>query len=240
MNDDRRRQRLLWRIHRRYQTVRQHVKIGDIELDFLRIADPNRVLDELAEQEDRREKLTGQRKSGDELHLPYWAELWESSLGLGEFLAQRVQSWPFKVQEPRVLDLGCGMGLAGTLAAALGARVLFADLEPEALLFAVVNSWPWRKQVRARRVDWRVDEIQEKFDLILGADVLYERAQWEFLERFWRKHVGGSGRLLLGEPGRQTGEIFVPWIAQRGWGMQQFEQTVAGRRIRIFQLELDG
>src|SRR5262245_66037430 len=98
-----------------------------------------------------------------------------------------------------VLDLGCGMGLSGTAAAALGARVLFADLEAAALLFARLNSVPYRGRVRTRQTDWRRDNLGERFDLILGADILYERKQWENLEPFWRAHLAPSGSILLGE-----------------------------------------
>ena len=79
---------------------------------------------------------------------------------------------------PQVLDLGCGMGLAGTVAAALGAHVLFADLEPPALLFAALNSLPWRDRIRTRRTNWRTDDLGQQFPLILGADILYEKQQW--------------------------------------------------------------
>jgi predicted nicotinamide N-methyase len=137
-----------------------------------------------------------------------------------------------------VLDLGCGMGLAGTAAAALGAQVMFADIETPALLFARLNSLPWKSQVTARRLNWRTDHLDAKFDVILGADILYEKAQWEFLEPFWRSHLGADGVVLLGEPGRQTGDLFIDWMSQRSWRMQLFQEPVPHRAkpIRIFRL----
>ncbi len=140
----------------------------------------------------------------------------------------------------RVLDLGCGMGLSGTAAAALGASVLFADLEPPALLFAQLNSLPFSDRIRTRRLNWQADQLDERFDLILGSDILYERQQWEFLDPFWRSHLEPRGQLLLGEPGRQTGEAFMEWIAKRGWKLVQSQQNVPSRAapIRIFQLSL--
>src|SRR5689334_2532686 len=117
--------RLLARIHRRYQTKSQTLHIGPLKIPFTRIADPDVVLDQVAAEEDRREKQSGQRHEGEELHLPYWAELWESGLGIGQMLVAS----PDLVRGKKVLDLGCGMGLAGTVAAASGANVLFADLE---------------------------------------------------------------------------------------------------------------
>src|SRR5881394_981892 len=119
--------RLLARIHRRYQTKFETLLIGRLQIPFTRIADPDVVLDQVAAEEDRREKLSGQRHEGEELHLPYWAELWESGLGIGQMLVTS----PQLVSGKNVLDLGCGMGLAGTVAAALGANVLFADLEAD-------------------------------------------------------------------------------------------------------------
>jgi len=215
-------QHLLWRIHRRYQTRTQTLRFGPLSIPFTRIADPDRVLDQVAQEEDRQEKVSGRRLDGDCLHLPYWAELWDSALGLAQVLVH-------DGVHGSVLDLGCGMGLAGTVAAAMGASVLFGDLEPPALLFAALNSLPWRQRVRTRRIDWRTVSLNERFDLILGADIVYERTQWPHLEPFWRRHLAAGGSVLLGEPGRQTGELFEQWILQHGWTLQRRQQAVETR-----------
>jgi predicted nicotinamide N-methyase len=130
------------------------------------------------------------------------------------------------------------MGFAGTVAAMLGHRVTFADIETPALLFARLNSIAYRDRVRIRRIDWKRDRLGEKFDLILGADVLYDREQWEHLEPFWRAHLCTAGVVLLGEPGRQTGEMFDDWIRSRGWLMERSEQRVSTRElpIRLFRI----
>src|SRR5579859_1221385 len=86
INTDRLRSRLLWRIQRRYVMRTSKVQIGPLELEFTRIADPDRVLDEVAEEADRREKVTGRREQDEHLHLPYWAELWDSAMGMGQVL----------------------------------------------------------------------------------------------------------------------------------------------------------
>jgi predicted nicotinamide N-methyase len=228
-----RRQRLLARIHRRYVTTTQAVRVGSLIFDFTRITDPDLVLDEVAAEADRRERVSGLREPDEHLHLPYWAELWDSAAGIGQFLVGKPAAPPADV-----LDLGCGMGLSGTVAAALGASVLFADVEPPALLFAQVNSLPWANRVRTRQLNWQTDRLAEQFNLILGADILYERAQWEFLEPFWQHHLAPDGILLLGEPGRQTGDLFIHWIVQRGWKLQIFEEKVPTREkpVRIFEL----
>src|SRR5688572_23585969 len=91
---DRLRRHLLYRIHQRYETSTQRLCFGDAEFDFTRIKDPDRVLDEVAEEEDRREKRSGNRREGDELHLPYWAELWDSATGVGQFLFEHYSTYP--------------------------------------------------------------------------------------------------------------------------------------------------
>jgi predicted nicotinamide N-methyase len=157
-------------------------------------------------------------------------------MGIGQLLVARRAEFAGRT----ALDLGCGMGLAGTIAARIGMRVLFADLEPPALLFAQLNSLPDAARVRTRRLNWQTDRLDERFDLILGADILYERKQWDSLELFWRAHLAAGGTVLLGEPGRQTGEMFIEWIAPKGWSLQQHSEVVATRAtpIRIFELRL--
>lgn len=214
----------------------QIVRFGDaIELPFTRVADPDRVLDEVAEEEDRRDRLGGQRHE-DPLHLPYWAELWESAGGIAQHLVKQ----PDALAGAKVLDLGCGQGLSGCAAAAMKAHVLFADLEPPALLFARLNSLPFAPRVRTRRFNWQTDRLDERFDIILGADILYERKQWEYLEPCWRAHLERDGQVLLGEPGRQTGDLFMEWIGPRGWWLEGLQEPVPTREkpIRIFRLSL--
>jgi predicted nicotinamide N-methyase len=225
------RRRLLHRIQRQFQTVTRKLTVGELTFDFTRIADPDVVLDQVVEEADRRERVSGKREHDEDLHLPYWAEFWDSGMGIAQHLLKQPAPW-------RVLDLGCGMGFAGTVAAALGGHVLFADLEPPALLFASLNSLPWRAQVRTRRVNWRTDHLDERFDLIIGADILYERAQWEFLDPFWRRHLAPGGTVLLGEPGRQTGDLFPEWIVQQKWQLNSLQEIVSTRPVpvRLFQL----
>jgi predicted nicotinamide N-methyase len=228
----RRRQRLLARIRRKYEIAEEPFVIGPLRFTFTRVKDPDRVLDQVCNEEDSRETKTGERLAGNDLHLPYWAELWDSSIGVGHFL---VKSNP---KTPRVLDLGCGMGLAGTVAAAIGHPVLLADIETPALLFAKLNTLPYSHRVRIRKLNWQRDHLGEQFDLIIGADVVYERAQWEYLEPFWREHLAPQGEVLLGEPGRGTGDLFGEWITNRGWSLRLFEQAIPSRKnpIRLFQL----
>jgi predicted nicotinamide N-methyase len=228
----RRRGRLLARIQRYYDTAEEIFVIGPMRVNFTRVRNPDVVLDEICGREDRREQGGEDRRTGNDLHLPYWAELWDSSIGLGHFLVRR------EARNQRVLDLGCGMGLAGTVAAAMGHAVLLADLESPALLFARLNTLPFNTRTRTRQLNWQRDRLGETFDLILGADVVYEREQWQYLEPFWQAHLAEAGSVLLAEPGRQTGDLFAEWITQRGWTLSRHEQVIPLRErpIRLFEL----
>lgn len=212
---ERERQALLRQLRARYRTRTDPLTLGPMTVEFVRCADPDAVLDEVASEADAAEKASGVRDpTGDTLHLPYWAELWDSSFVVGAMLAGS------DLSRLRVLDLGCGMGLTAAAAAYAGASVVAADLEPPALQFTRLNTWPWRQRVTVRETNWQTDDLGERFPLIVGADILYERAQWPYLDRFFRRHLAEDGRVLLGEPGRQTGEAFVPWAKDAGWSAE--------------------
>jgi predicted nicotinamide N-methyase len=227
----RRRRALLSRIHRRYPTITEQIGFGEITIEFTRIADPDRVLDDVVAEEDRREKTTGVRLA-DPPHLPYWAELWDSAAVLARrFSREKI------LPDAHVLDLGCGMGLAGAAAAAMGARVLLGDLETTPLLLARLNTLPYADRADVRRLDWRVDRLDKQFDIILGSDIVYEKSQWAFLEPFFQIHLAPGGKILLGEPHRQTGQLFIPWIEQRNWQVTESNETALdAKRIRILEL----
>ena len=60
-------------------------------------------------------------------------------------MAERLMELDLKDQS--VLDLGCGLGLTGIVAAAQQAQVLMGDNAVPSLLFAELNSWPWKDRI---------------------------------------------------------------------------------------------
>jgi len=222
---------LMDRIGRRYRVVPQPIRLGELGLRFFRIADPDTVLDETVAEEDRRLRAPATHKN-DPPRMPYWAELWDSALALGQVIARSFDGFG------TVLDLGCGMGLAGAAAAARGGNVVLADLETPALLLARLNTLAWHDRVHVRRVNWQKDNLHRRFDLILGADILYERAQWPFLEKFWQMHLSTGGQIMLAEPCRSGCDEFQKWISACGWNVSFALEPVSTSvgQTRIFQL----
>ena len=107
----------------------------------------------------------------------YWAFCWGSGLGLAQFLLAR----PSLVAGKHVIDLGSGSGVAGIAAARAGAaRVTACDLDADARLATAVNA-----QINAVDLDIvdDLDAISEAADLLLMADVLYDRGNWPLLEQ---------------------------------------------------------
>ena len=48
--------------------------------------------------------------------------------------------------------------------------------------------------------------------------------------------------VLLGEPGRVTGDDFLPWISERGWKLEVASEQIATREkpVRILRVTLTG
>jgi predicted nicotinamide N-methyase len=111
----------------------------------------------------------------------YWAFCWAS----GQVLARWLLDNPEQVRGRTVLDFGCGSGVAAIAAAKAGAaRVLACDLDPDALLAARLNAE--LNAVELIFVD-DFERIAGEIDLILVADVLYDRANLAWLPRFMRR-----------------------------------------------------
>jgi len=108
---------------------------------------------------------------------PYWAFCWASGQVLAAFLEERPQ-W---VRGRRVLDLGCGSGVAGIAAALAGAaRVIACDLDPVALAATRCNAR--RNGVHLALLS-DLDQLDEPVDVVLVADVLYDRENLPLLAR---------------------------------------------------------
>ncbi len=180
---------------------------SETTVDVTRPADTDRLLDLIA---------------GDpEQNLPYWAEIWPSGIALaGDILAH-----PGRVRAGRVLELGCGVGVTAAVALASGARLTVTDYAPEALVLTRVTCLrhAGHEPDRAERLNWRDPAAlralagDQPFDVVLGADLLYERRDIVPLLAALDILIAPGGALWLAEPGRPPAAEFLEVLKRGGW-----------------------
>lgn len=108
----------------------------------------------------------------------YWSFCWAS----GQVLAQYLLDNPALAEGKRVIDFGTGSGVAAIAAALAGAReVVACDLDPGALIAAEANAA--LNGVTLTLCDNWFERIGE-FDLVIAADVLYDRDNMSLLDDF--------------------------------------------------------
>jgi predicted nicotinamide N-methyase len=131
--------------------------------------------------------------------IPYWARVWPSGRALVDFLATR------DLAGGRVLELGCGLGLASAAAARAGATVLATDRSPDAVVFAAHNLALNELEGEVALVDWREPRLLldgAPWDLVIAADVLYTHQAVDTLLRLLPKLTRPRGEALLADPSR--------------------------------------
>jgi predicted nicotinamide N-methyase len=159
------------------------------DLAVLRPRDSEALLDEHAFEADE--------------FIPYWAELWPSGVALARAISGRA------LKGARVLELGCGLGLPSIAAAQGGGRVLATDWSPVAIDRLRDNAARNGVRLELEVVSWTAPESlleRAPFDLVLAADVLYERRNVEPLAELLPR-LGGE--VLVADPGRPPLEDFL-------------------------------
>jgi predicted nicotinamide N-methyase len=176
--------------------VEEVVALDGRDLRLLRPRDAEALLDEEAFEHEE--------------YLPYWADLWPSSLALARAVAARA------LRGARTLELGCGLGLPSIAAALAGGRVLATDWAPDAIAMARANAERNGAQVETLVCSWTDPApLVERapWDLVLASDVLYEArnadALLPLLPRLGRE-------VWLADPGRPPAARFLE-LAAHEW-----------------------
>ncbi len=146
--------------------------------------------------------------------IPYGLLLWESAIALANMIAAH----PEAIQGKQILELGCGVGLSGVVAQALGGIITQTDHEPRALRLsahnAAANDVGGISQFQA---DWRDWQHAAQYDLILGADIVYERAVHPLLAAIFARSLAPGGEIWLADPGRPHTLDFLSALEDGGW-----------------------
>jgi predicted nicotinamide N-methyase len=137
--------------------------------------------------------------------LPYWADVWPSSIVLAGKLLE------MDGNGRTALELGCGVGLSTLAATSAGFDVLSTDYYEDALDVTRANVFRnLGTTARTRLVDWRhIPKDLGTFDLVFASDVLYEKEYALLLPIILCRLLAPKGFALIADPGRVAAPMFL-------------------------------
>ncbi len=177
--------------HRKYETDISSLAIGDQDFKFF----VPKSLDPFLDKEDVFSDF------------PLWSKIWEASI----VLANHMAAMPV---DPRkhLLEIGCGIGLVGTVAARCGHRITMTEYNRDALNFARanarVNHTIESSEPGIVELDWTKPALEGSFDMILGSEVVYKEEYFEPLLGLFRRYLKPGGEIILAEGLRKTSMEF--------------------------------
>ncbi|MGO9572170.1 MAG: class I SAM-dependent methyltransferase [Desulfomonilaceae bacterium] len=145
----------------------------------------------------------------------------------------------------RIVELGCGLGLAGITAGLCGAEVLFTDYVPEALEFARKNAQLnglTDQTIESALLDWEEPGEIEPFSIVLGSEILYDYFFHGSLIRLLQTILEPSGTIILADRKRLVVTRFLGRLTDAGFRCVETRSQVAfagfpEQEISIFTLD---
>jgi len=199
----------------RYKVAFEPLKIKDHRLQLLKITDLEQI-------------LAGKDPLKDVSTFPFWIRLWEAAIVLSEFIA----GLPCE-RETTVLELGAGLGAPGLTAAAAGFSVTLTDYEELILDFERINAAASKlENVRFALLDWLKPPEMERYDIIIGAEILFREEFFQPLLDVLRKALKPDGVVYLAHDiKRRSLEPFLKMAEQ--------EYRIAASQRKLKSLEED-
>lgn len=148
---------------------------------------------------------------------PLFGVLWASS----EILARIMHT--HEIKGKRILEVGCGIGLASLVLNKRLADITATDYHPEAENFLIVNTELNQSDIIPfKRTGWD-DEISDLglFDIIIGSDLLYESGHSQSLSEFIHQHAKPQCKIILIDPGRKHHANFSKKMINLGYSHSQ-------------------
>jgi predicted nicotinamide N-methyase len=166
---------------------------------------------------------------------PLFGCIWPSGLALAARLARRP-----RVLGERLLEIGCGLGLASLIGHRLGMDMTASDCHPLAARFLARNLRLNRlAPMKYRHGHWTAaatapdsanppaqaahagHRVQGPFDLIIGSDILYERDPDGHLALFIARHAGPQAEVWIVDPDRANRPAFHRHMAAAGFRVEE-------------------
>jgi len=159
---------------------------------------------------------------------PLFGMLWPSAA----MLAARLAARPVIAGE-RILEIGCGLALASLVCHRRGADVTASDRHPLTAEFLAenlrLNGLPpmkylhgdWAADGPAAPVDAAAEAGDDRFDLVVGSDLLYERDASGDLARFVDRHAKAASEVWIVDPDRGNRPAFNRRMEEAGFARRE-------------------
>lgn len=142
------------------------------------------------------------RRDDESLGWRYWDRIWPSSVAFSEYLIH--QFFPSKLTGTKVLEIGCGAGIPGVVAAQLGAFTMFSDMVP-VTLEAVKETCRLNhiSNFDTCTLDWSEKiETKERYDFVIGCEVFYDEAILADIAHVLEQLLAPGGKGMFCDPNR--------------------------------------
>ena len=205
--------RLYETIKNQYKVAFEPLKIQGHQLQILKIQDLEAL-------------LQGKDPLKDVTTFPFWVRLWEAALVLAEFIA----TVP-KDAGPTLLELGAGLGVPGLVAAAAGFQVTLTDYEELILDFERINAAASKLEgVEVAKLDWLNPSELNRYDVIVGAEILFRDVFFEPLLEILRRSIKPDGVIYLAHDSKR--QSLQPFLKM---AEKEYTISVSRRRLKSFE-----
>ncbi|SJZ54460.1 class I SAM-dependent methyltransferase [Novilysobacter spongiicola] len=205
-----------------YTTIQQLIRIGGIDYRIRALSD----LQQFSDPDGHAARLG--------ISSAQWClfgQLWPA----GQLLAEAMSS--FDIGGKRILEIGCGLGLASLVLKRRGADVVASDIHPNAEPFlaynAALNGLP---AVPYRQLQWDVPlPALGRFDVIIGSDILYERGHALLLASLMDRHLNPTAEIVVSDPGRGNSNPFTRELARMGFQASEVRAAMGPSDLAPFR-----
>lgn len=172
--------KVLKRLRKRFSVDFAPLQINDLQLNILKVTD----LEQLLGGKDPFENVS---------EFPFWIKLWESSMVLAGLMASLPPD-----PDKKILELGAGLAAPGLVASARGFQVTLSDYEPHILDFERVSAAAsGLDTIDFKIIDWKKPPEMEKFDIIIGAEILFRDEFFQPLLDVFNQYLAPEGVIYL-------------------------------------------
>lgn len=150
---------------------------------------------------------------------PLFGVVWDCSLVLAEIMNT------FDTRDLRILEVGCGIGIASLVLSSGKADITATDQHPLAESFLDFNAdLNGFDRVCFVRADWSKNtSALGRFDLVIGSDLLYEQDNAALLGDFIESRAAPTSRVIIVDPGRGQTARFKARMATHGFACNAIE-----------------